>query len=173
MKQRAAGTELHIVSRYILRTDASSMTSTARSGAQHPKRLLSDAEYRQLADFRYAIRSFMEFSEQAARNAGLTPQQHQALLAVRGLMIDGNANLGTLAERLRIRHHSTVELVDRLTESGLIRRTTDEADRRRVLLSLTAKATRILDSLSATHLEELRRLRPSLQAVLAMSGVDG
>ena len=78
------------------------MTSTARSGAPRPQRRLNDAEYRQLADFRYAIRSFMEFSEQAARNAGLTPQQHQALLAVRGLMIDGNANLGTLAERLRL-----------------------------------------------------------------------
>jgi len=172
MKLGAVGTGLHIVSRYIFDDGSHCMTSTARSGAPRPQRRLNDAEYRQLADFRYAIRSFMEFSEQAARNAGLTPQQHQALLAVRGLMIDGNANLGTLAERLRIRHHSTVELVDRLTESGLIRRTTDETDRRRVLLSLTAKATKILDSLSATHLEELRRLRPSLQAVLAMAEND-
>lgn len=146
------------------------MTSTPRPGASRHRRSLSDAEYRQLADFRYAIRSFMEFSEQAARNAGLTPQQHQALLAVRGLTIDGNATLGALAGRLRVRHHSTVELVNRLTEAGLIRRSIDAADRRRVLLSLTSKATRILESLSATHLEELRRLRPSLQAVLALTG---
>lgn len=146
------------------------MTSTPRPDTSRHGRSLSDAEYRQLADFRYAIRSFMEFSEQAARNAGLTPQQHQALLAVRGLTIDGNATLGALAERLRVRHHSTVELVNRLTEAGLIRRSIDADDRRRVLLSLTSKATRILESLSATHLEELRRLRPSLQAVLALTG---
>lgn len=146
------------------------MTSTPRPDTSRHRRSLSDAEYRQLADFRYAIRSFMEFSEQAARNAGLTPQQHQALLAVRGLIIDGNATLGALAERLRVRHHSTVELVNRLTEAGLIRRSIDADDRRRVLLSLTSKATRILESLSATHLEELRRLRPSLQAVLALTG---
>lgn len=146
------------------------MTSTPRPDTSRHRRSLSDAEYRQLADFRYAIRSFMEFSEQAARNAGLTPQQHQALLAVRGLTIDGNATLGALAERLRVRHHSTVELVNRLTEAGLIRRSIDADDRRRVLLSLTSKATRILESLSATHLEELRRLRPSLQAVLALTG---
>jgi DNA-binding MarR family transcriptional regulator len=140
---------------------------------KHPSskrvRAVRDADYRQLADFRYAIRTFLEFSEQAARNAGVTPQQHQALLAIRGINEPGGANLGAIAERLRIRHHSAVELVNRLVAARLVVRKEDTEDRRRVLVMLTAKAERILQSLSATHVEELRRLKPALRAVLALA----
>ncbi|MFC4307865.1 MarR family winged helix-turn-helix transcriptional regulator [Steroidobacter flavus] len=130
------------------------------------KASMSDAEYQQLADFRYALRLFLDFSARAARAAGLTPQQHQALLAIKGLSVGGQATIAMLAERLVCRHHSAVELVDRLVDSNLARRRVDPADRRRVDLVLTAKAQRILDRLSAAHLNELQALRPSLERVL-------
>lgn len=132
-------------------------------------RNLRDSEYRQLADFRYAIRSFLEFSEQAARTAGITPQQHQALLAIRGTVSEEGANLGFIADRLRVRHHSAVELVNRLVTAKLVSRNEDAEDRRRVVVTLTPKAEKILQSLSATHIEELRRLKPALSAVLALA----
>ncbi|HEU4602454.1 MAG TPA: MarR family transcriptional regulator [Steroidobacteraceae bacterium] len=132
-----------------------------------------DSEYRQLADFRYAIRTFLEFSEQAARNAGITPQQHQALLAIRGMTEESGANLGFIAERLRVRHHSAVELVNRLAAAKLVERNEDPEDRRRVVVTLTPKAEKILQSLSATHIEELRRLKPALAAVLALADETG
>jgi DNA-binding MarR family transcriptional regulator len=132
-------------------------------------RAMRDSEYRQLADFRYAIRTFLEFSEQAARAAGLTPQQHQALLTIRGMTNERGANLGFVAERLRVRHHSAVELVNRLVTAKLVLRTEDLEDRRRVVVSLTPKAEKILESLSATHIEELRRLKPALSAVVALA----
>ena len=135
-------------------------------------RPLRDSEYRQLADFRYAIRTFLEFSEQAARSAGLTPQQHQALLAIRGVTGEGGANLGFIAERLRVRHHSAVELVNRLAIAKLIVRSEDPEDRRRVVVTLTPKAEKILHSLSATHIDEMRRLKPALSAVLALANED-
>jgi DNA-binding MarR family transcriptional regulator len=81
-------------------------------------------DYRRLSEFRYLIRRFLEFSEAAAARAGLTPRQHQALLAIKGAQ-DSPATIGYLAERLRIRHHSAVELVDRLAEAGLIERWRD------------------------------------------------
>jgi DNA-binding MarR family transcriptional regulator len=132
-------------------------------------RVLRDSDYRKLADFRHAIRVFLEFSEQAARSAGITPQQHQALLAIRGMNPPEAANLGALAERLRIRHHSAVELVNRLVSAGLAERNEDPNDLRRVLVRLTGGARRILQSLSATHLEELKRLKPALSPVLALT----
>jgi DNA-binding MarR family transcriptional regulator len=135
-------------------------------------RSLRESEYRQLADFRYAIRTFLEFSEQAARGAGITPQQHQALLAIRGMTSEEGANLGFIAERLRVRHHSAVELVNRLVTAKLVVRNEDAADRRRVVVTLTPKAEKILQSLSATHIEELRRLKPALSAVLALADED-
>jgi DNA-binding MarR family transcriptional regulator len=135
-------------------------------------RSLRESEYRQLADFRYAIRTFLEFSEQAARGAGITPQQHQALLAIRGMTSEDGANLGFIAERLRVRHHSAVELVNRLVTAKLVVRNEDAADRRRVVVTLTPKAEKILQSLSATHIEELRRLKPALSAVLALADED-
>jgi DNA-binding MarR family transcriptional regulator len=130
------------------------------------KARMSDAEYQQLADFRYALRLFLDFSAKAARAAGLTPQQHQALLAIKGLSVAGQATIAQLAERLVCRHHSAVELVDRLVDADLVRRNVDPSDRRKVDLSLTAKAQRSLDRLSAAHLNELQYLRPSLERML-------
>jgi DNA-binding MarR family transcriptional regulator len=123
-------------------------------------------EYRTLSEFRYLIRCFLEFSQIAAAAAGLSARQHQALLAIKGFPRDGEPTIGELAERLRIRHHSMVELVDRLGAAGLVRRRHDPADRRRVLVGLTEAAETRLADLSATHLDELRRLRPALLRAL-------
>jgi DNA-binding MarR family transcriptional regulator len=123
------------------------------------------ADYRLLGHFRHLLREFLAFSERAARAGGLTPQQHQALLALKGT--DGPATVGYLAERLAIRHHSAVGLADRLTKAGLVRRKCDPVDRRRVSLALTAAAERKLARLSAAHAEELRRLAPTLREILA------
>jgi DNA-binding MarR family transcriptional regulator len=127
---------------------------------------LNQQDYRRLSEFRYLIRCFLEFSEGAAVRAGLTPRQHQALLAIKGAPEGTPATIGYLAERLRIRHHSTVELVDRLVEAGLIEREHDPKDRRRVLLKLTHAAEAKLAKLSVSHLQELARLRPALLELL-------
>lgn len=131
-------------------------------------KIMREIDYQQLADFRYALRRFMEFSSSVAREAGLTPQQHQALLAIKGLSVAGMVSIGAIAERLVSRHHSTVELLDRLVDLGLVRRRVDVADRRRVNVLLTPKAERLLARLSAVHIAELKRLRPALRAMLEM-----
>lgn len=128
---------------------------------------ISPADYQALAEFRYLLRRFMVFSEEAAREAGLAPQQHQALLAVKGFEKDEAPAIGDLAERLAIKHHSAVGLVDRLEKAGYLKRRHDEGDRRRVTLSLTASGENILADLSAVHRDELRMLTPSLKALFA------
>lgn len=128
---------------------------------------LAPADYRILAEFRYLMRRFMMFSEDAAREAGLAPQQHQALLAIKGFEKDEPPTIGDLAERLAIKHHSAVGLVDRLVKGGHLKRHHDEADRRRVSLFLTASGERLLADLSAVHRDELRMLTPSLKALFA------
>ena len=125
-----------------------------------------EADYRALANFRYALRQFLEFSGSAAKGVGLTPQQHQAMLSIIGAPEGQAVTIGYLAERMLLKHHSTVELVDRLVELDLVMRAPDPADRRKVLLSLTPKAKRLLTKLSAAHLEELRRIRPAFAALL-------
>ncbi len=127
---------------------------------------LTDRDYRRLAEFRFLLRRFLAFSEAAATAAGLTPRQHQALLAIKGMPEGVAPTIGHLAERLAIRPHSAVELADRLEQAGLVRRTHDPADRRRVVLTLTPDAQARLAALSAEHLGELRRLSPSLLAIL-------
>lgn len=142
-----------------------------RSRMSHPQPAqLAREDYRALSDFRYLIRRFLEFSQTAARRAGLTPRQHQALLAIKGFAREDSPTVGDLAERLRIRPHSAVELVDRLAEAGLILRTQDPQDRRRMLLALTGTAEALLASLSAIHLEELHALRPALLEILQRAG---
>ena len=131
---------------------------------------LDRQDYRMLSDFRYLIRQFLKFSQDAAQGHGLTSRQHQALLAIKGFPGDKPPTIGELAERLAIQHHSTVELVDRLVEAQLIVRTHDTEDRRRVLLGLTSAAEDHLARLSASHLEELHRLRPTLQRILDQVG---
>ena len=125
------------------------------------------ADYQALSEFRHLIRCFLEFSQKAAQGVGLTPRQHQALLAIKGFPGGGAVTVGDLAQRLRIRHHTAVELVDRLTESGLVRRIHDPEDHRRVFLTLTELADGHLADLSAVHLDELARIEPLLKGVLA------
>jgi DNA-binding MarR family transcriptional regulator len=127
---------------------------------------LGTRDYRLLSEFRYLIRCFLQFSETAAVRAGLTTRQHQALLAVKGVRKDAVPTIGYLAERLRIQHHSAVELADRLAEAGLIRREHDASDRRRVRLELTDLAEQHLAELTASHMAELKRMRPALLAIL-------
>lgn len=142
-----------------------------RSGKPRPARPRLDRDaYQTLADFRYLLRRFLAFSQDAAKRAGLSPRHHQALLALKGFPGDRAATIGDLAERLGIRHHSAVELADRLAAAGLIERRHDAEDRRRVLLNPTAAAERRLRHLSAAHLEELHRLRPALLAILDRIG---
>jgi DNA-binding MarR family transcriptional regulator len=112
------------------------------------------------------IRCFLEFSEVAAVRAELTSRQHQALLMIKGAPEGILPTIGYLAERLRVQHHSAVELVDRLAEAGLITREPDAVDRRRVQLKLTRAAETRLGRLSASHLDELQRLRPALLQLL-------
>lgn len=130
---------------------------------------LSDADYARLADFRYALRCFLEFSEGAAAKEGLTPQQHQALLVIRGSP-SAVASIGRLAERLRIRHNSAVELANRLESAGLIAREISTGDRRSVILSLTAEGESRLEILTRVHRNELRQLKPEIVGLF--SGVE-
>jgi DNA-binding MarR family transcriptional regulator len=126
----------------------------------------SITEYQALAEFRYQLRRFLRFSEQIARTAGLEPQQHQLLLAVKGLPQGRKATIGTLAERLQLAHHSTVELIDRLVERGFIQRCRDEADQRRVLVNLTPQGEEMLRKLSLAHQAELRSVGSELVQAL-------
>lgn len=128
--------------------------------------MLKQSDYRLLAEFRHLLRKFLVFSEEAARKAGLSPQQHQALLAIKGFAGGPLPTIGDLAGQLAIRHHSAVGLADRLVKARLLKREPDPADRRRVALVLTPKAERILEKLSAAHRDELRRLAPMLQTVI-------
>jgi DNA-binding MarR family transcriptional regulator len=135
-----------------------------------PRPQITRADYRALSEFRYVLRRFLEFSQQAARKVGLQPRQHQAMLAIKGFPEDRPVSVGDLAERLRIRHHSAVELVDRLCEAELVVRQHDPEDQRRVFLVLTDKADEYLASLSHIHLDELARIGPLLRRVPVRDG---
>jgi DNA-binding MarR family transcriptional regulator len=125
------------------------------------------ADYQALATFRFALRRFTAFSEEAAMAAGLMPQQHQALLVIKALSAAGNApSVGDLSTQLLIRHHSAVELVNRLVRMALVQRVRDPSDRRRVRVALTALAEGKLAALSSAHLDELRAIRPELTRLL-------
>lgn len=119
---------------------------------------LSDADYRTLATFRAELRRFLRFSEEAARAAGLSPQQHQLLIAIRGHDGPDPPTVGELATALQIRHHSVVELIDRSVEAGFVRREPSMVDQRRVHVVLTPRGEAMLRSLTAAHRQEHRRL---------------
>jgi DNA-binding MarR family transcriptional regulator len=127
---------------------------------------LTLADYESLAEFRYQLRRFLHFSEQAAREARLEPRQHQLMLTLKGLPTGTRPRIGELAERLQIQHHSTVELVNRLAAGGYVRRRRGGEDRREVLLLLTPKGEKILRELSLHHKAELRTRGPALVAAL-------
>jgi DNA-binding MarR family transcriptional regulator len=128
--------------------------------------MLTSVDYESLAELRYQIRRFLRFSEQAARKAGLEPQQHQLMLALKGLPHGTIPRIGELAERLQIQHHSAVELANRLATGGYVRRHHGDMDRRVVLLSLTPKGEKVLRELSLHHKAELRLRGPELIAAL-------
>lgn len=133
-------------------------------------------DYQALAEFRYQIRKFLTFSQQAARAAGVDPQQHQLLLAIRGLPPEIKPSIRAISERLQIRHHSAVELIDRSVAHGLVQRQRDGIDRRQVTIHLTAKGDRLLGELSVHHRDELRnegrQLARVLRAIIAGSEVS-
>jgi len=127
---------------------------------------LKTATYQALAEFRYQIRRFVRFSEEVARKAGLEPQHHQLMLALKGIPAGQEPRIAYLAERLQIRHHSAVELVDRLARNGLIQRTRGRLDRREVHVKLTQRGDRILRDLTLHTRAELRLAAPALVAAL-------
>lgn len=126
------------------------------------KRPRPQSVYESLAEVRYQIRRFLHFSEQAARDAGLEPQQHQLMLALKGLPEGARPRVGELAERLQIKHHSAVELINRLADGGCVRRHQADEDRREVLVALTPKGEKILGELSFHHRAELGKRGPLL-----------
>jgi DNA-binding MarR family transcriptional regulator len=128
---------------------------------------LSKSQYEMLAAFRYALRRFLHFSEAAAHAAGLTPQHHQALLAIKGFPRRDCVTVGELAERLQLRHHSAVGLIDRLVAERLVARATSAQDRRQVLVGLTRRGEQVLGQLSAAHHEQLKQMGPELIRHLA------
>ncbi len=131
---------------------------------------VSAADYAALAEFRRALRRFLHFSREAAREAGLSPAQHQAMLALKGFAGRQGQTVGELAAQLDLRHHSAVGLADRLARRGLARRRTDRKDRRKVHLVLTARGEALLRRLSAAHRGEIRRLGPELRRLLRRLG---
>ncbi|MGH7995823.1 MAG: MarR family winged helix-turn-helix transcriptional regulator [Opitutaceae bacterium] len=135
-----------------------------------PARRVSSADYAALAEFRAALRHFLNFSAAAARAGGLSAVQHQAMLALKGFGAGTGQTVGELARHLDLRPHSAVGLVDRLAGHGIVRRTHDAEDRRRVHVTLTPKGERMLDHLSSAHRSELRRLGPALRDLLRRIG---
>ena len=135
-------------------------------------RALSRAEFQRLAEFRFQLRRFLHFSNAAAEDAGLRPQQYQLLLCVSGMPDELPPTIANVAARLLLKHNSAVELVDRTIEQGWLRRSSDPTDHRCILLRLTPKGERALSSLAAYHLEELEQAGPelirALRRVLAM-----
>jgi DNA-binding MarR family transcriptional regulator len=126
---------------------------------------ISDADFRTLAAFRRELRQFLQFSEAAALAQGLAPQQHQALLAIRGA--EGQQmTVGELAETLLLRPHSASGLVSRLEKAGMVERHGSEEDGRRRVVKLSPRAEVLLDALSTAHRSELRRRRELLRMLL-------
>jgi DNA-binding MarR family transcriptional regulator len=134
-----------------------------RTPADH---MLTDGDYRRLAELRYRLRSFLHWSAEQAKGAGLTPTQHQLLLAVRASQEERGPTVSDIAAILLIRHHSAVELVDRAQEAGLIVRERDPDQQSMVRLRLTAHGAAKLESLSELHLRELAQLAPTMRALL-------
>jgi DNA-binding MarR family transcriptional regulator len=127
---------------------------------------LSLSDYRALAEFRYQIRRFFHFSEQVVKETGLERGQYQLMLAIKGIPPEVRPRIRELANRMQIRHHSTVELVNRLESRGFVHRTRAKDDRREVLLALTAKGEKVLAELALHHRDELRTAGPDLVTAL-------
>lgn len=130
----------------------------------------SKSQYEMLAAFRYALRCFIRFSEQAALAAGISGQQYQALLAIKGFPGTEKVTMGQLAERLQLRPHSAVGLVDRLAALELVARTAALRDRRQVLVHLTDRGERMLEKLASVHREQLKQIGPEIATLLKRLG---
>ena len=127
---------------------------------------VSQADYELLATFRQTLREFIRFSEQAAAAARVPPQQHQAMLLIKGSPERRPLTVGRLAEQLQIRHQSAVGLINRMVGGGLVRKSTDPTDHRGVLIELTARGEKLLRRLSAAHKAEIARIGPALRRAL-------
>lgn len=138
-------------------------TMASGKGGRRP----GESYYRAMAEFRYQIRRFQRFSEQVAQAAGVEPQQHQLMLCVHGLPAGQRPTIRTLADRLLLKHHSVVELVDRSERQGLVRRVADRHDRRQVLVELTPKGERILRRIFSQNSQRLRSQSHELSVALA------
>jgi DNA-binding MarR family transcriptional regulator len=149
----------HIISRH----DMNPRPHAARSAADTGD---ADIDYRALAELRYQIRCFLTFSEGQARAARLQPQQHQLLLALKGLPPAQRPTISVLAERLQLKHHTLVGLLDRLVDAQLAARRASTSDRREILVEITPKGERLLRSLSLAHRNELRNKGPALLLAL-------
>jgi DNA-binding MarR family transcriptional regulator len=128
---------------------------------------VTKTDYEALAAFRYELRKFLNFSERAAESHGLSARQHQALLAIEGFPGRDFVSVGELAERLRIAPHSAVGLIDRLEDSGLVKREAVLADRRKVTVRLTRRGRARLEKLAVAHRQELQTVAPLLSGLLA------
>lgn len=127
---------------------------------------LTLADYQAMAEFRFQIRKFLHFSEQAVQGAGLERGQYQLMLAIKGMPEDLRPRIRDIADRMHIQHHSAVELINRLESGGYVRRERTAEDKREVLLALTPKGERVLEELAVHHHEELRSAAPGLVAAL-------
>jgi DNA-binding MarR family transcriptional regulator len=130
------------------------------------KMLMDKSDYELLAAFRFSLRRFLRSGELRANEVGLTPQQYQALLAIQGFPGRAEASIGEIAERVQCRHHSTVELIDRLEARSLVCRRADPDNRRRVCVALTEQGKDVLERVAAGNKEELRRLAPEIIGTL-------
>ena len=139
------------------------------------KEIQNAPDFKAMAELRYQIRRFLRFSENAAREAGIEPQQHQLLLTVRGLPDNLKPTVGVLAERMQLQHHSTVELIDRLVDRGFLCRLRATDDRRKVLVKLTHDGEEFLNKLSLHHLQELQSTGPKFVKILQtlIDGIQG
>jgi DNA-binding MarR family transcriptional regulator len=134
--------------------------------ARTPAPTSTSPNYEAMAELRYQIRRFLRFSEDASQKMGLEPHQYQLMLAVKGLPAGVRPRISALAERLQIKHHSTVELVNRLAARGYLQRQRGDEDKREVLLALTPKGEEVLRHLALHHREELRLLGPAFIAAM-------
>lgn len=150
-----------------------SSQAAAREHSADEHRYEPDAVVRDLARFRYALRKFLRFSEDAARQCGVTPQQHQLLLGVAGHTRRGCATISELAEFLQERHHSVVGLVERAVQNRLVDRTQDREDRRVVIVSLTPRGETVLSKLARLHHEEAKRMQVLLRSRQPSTSLEG
>ncbi len=140
------------------------------SGVMAGPRQLIKSQYQTLAAFRYALRRFIRFSEEAAVAAGITAQQYQALLAIKGFPARDCVTVGELAERLQLRHHSAVGLIDRLATEKLVVRVPSTKDHRQVLIQVTSRGENVVEKIASVHRQQLKRIGPEIRHLLEQLG---